>query len=130
MGPAVALAGVIIRTGNLLKTGERVLSGLMQRFGSLHFVSDNAGCFGQGPNPSVGNLITFGQFDVYVAIAPPFVYPQVVHVVEDPPCHLAARGRCTAHPASCEVMMTNLGPGAEAAAAGARGEGRPEGATS
>ena len=90
VGPAVVLAGVNIRMGNLLKTGERVLSGLMQRFGSLHFVFDNAGCFGQGPNPSVGNLITFGQFDIYVAIAPPFMYPQVVHVAEDRPCHLAA----------------------------------------
>ena len=86
VGPAVALAGVFIRTGNLLKTGERVLSGLMQRFGSQHQVFDNEGYFGQGPMPAIGNHFTFGTFDVYVAIAQPFVYPQVVHVAEDPPC--------------------------------------------
>ena len=65
----MALAGVFIRTGNLLKTGERVLSGLMQRFGSQHLVFDNVGCFSQGPMPAIGNLFTFGTFDVYVAIA-------------------------------------------------------------
>ena len=76
MGPAVALAGVFIRTGNLLNTGERVLSGLMQRFDSQYLVFDNAGCFSQGPMPAIGNHFTFGTFDVYVAIAQPFVYPK------------------------------------------------------
>ena len=99
VGPAVALAGVFIRTGNFLKSGERVLSGLMQRFGSLHFVHDNAGCFSQRPNPRNGNLVTFGEFEVYVAIAPPVVYPRVVHVAEDPPCHPAARGQRFTRPA-------------------------------
>jgi hypothetical protein len=76
VGPAAALAGVFIRTGNLLRSGERVLSGMFQRFGSLHFVDDNAGCFGQSPRPQGGNVISFGEFEVFVAIAPrPFVYP-------------------------------------------------------
>ena len=117
VGPAVALAGVFIRTGNLLKTGERVLSGLMQRFGSQHLVFDNAGCFGQGPMPAIGNHFTFGTFDVYVAITQPFVYPQVVHVAEDPPCHLTSRGRRPTRPVSYEVMMATLGPATEAEAA-------------
>ena len=77
VGPAAALAGVFIRTGNFLRSGERVLSGLMQRFGSLHFVHDNAGCFSQGPNPLNGNLVTFGDFKIYIAIAPrPYVTPK------------------------------------------------------
>ena len=122
VGPAVALAGVFIRTGNFLNTGERVLSGLMQRIDSHYLVFDTAGCFSQGPMPAIGNHFTFGTFDVYVAIAQPFVYPQVVHVAEDPPCHLAARGRRTARPVSCEVMMATLGPATEADATAAETE--------
>ena len=73
----MALAGVFIRTGNFLRSGERVLSGMMQRFNSLHFVHHNAGCFSQGPNPRNGNLITLNDFEVYVAITPrPYVYPE------------------------------------------------------
>ena len=89
----------------------------MQRFGSQHLVFDNAGCFSKGPMPAIGNHFTFGTFDVYVAIAQPFVYPQVVHVAEDPPCHLVAHGRRTTRPVSCEVMMATLGPATEADAA-------------
>src|SRR3954463_1471485 len=48
VGHGAALAGVFIRTGNLIGTGERVVSGLVQRLGALRFVSDNAGCFGTG----------------------------------------------------------------------------------
>ena len=70
VGPPAALAGVFIRTGNFLTSGERVLSGVMQRSGSLHLVHDNAGCFSRGPNPRNGNLIMFGDFEIYVAIAP------------------------------------------------------------
>ena len=40
---AAALAGVFIRTGALIASGERVLCGLVHRFGSLNVVSDNAG---------------------------------------------------------------------------------------
>src|SRR3954470_19055860 len=50
MGQKQVLDGVFIRTGNIIaKTGERVYSGLIQRFGALNFVSDNAGCFGTKP---------------------------------------------------------------------------------
>ena len=122
----MALAGVSIQTGNLLNTGERVLSGLMQRSGSQYLVFDNAGCFSQGPMPAIGNHFTFGAFDIYVAIAQPFVYPQVVHVAEDPPCHLAARGRRTDRPVSCEVMMAALDPANEAGAAAAEAEAAAE----
>ena len=99
----------------------------MQRIDSRYLVFDNAGCFSQGPMPAIGNHFTFGTFDVYVAIAPPtFVYPQVVHVAEDPPCHLTARGRRTARPVSCEVMMATLGPATEADAAAAEAEALAE----
>ena len=114
VGPVAALARVFIRTGNFLRSGKRVLSGMMQRFGSLHFVHDNAGCFSQGPAPCNGNLVTIGKFDVYVAIAPrPFVYPQAVHVAADPPAVIAARGRRSTRPASCEVMMIVVPPGTD-----------------
>src|SRR3954447_14784063 len=60
VGQPAALTGVFIRTGNLIGTGERVVSGLVQRLGALRFVSDNAGCFGNRPFPSKGQFITFG----------------------------------------------------------------------
>jgi hypothetical protein len=47
VAPAAAPAGIHIRTGFITTSGERVVSGLVQRLGSLDFVSDNAGNFGK-----------------------------------------------------------------------------------
>ncbi|KAM0919739.1 hypothetical protein ACQ4PT_007916 [Festuca glaucescens] len=110
--PHAALAGVFIRTGSVIATGERVVSGLVQRLGALDYVSDNAGDFRTGAFPRNGIFINFGVHRVYVSTVPANRYPDVVHVAADPPAVLAARGRCTAHPTSCEVMMA--GTGAEA----------------
>ena len=41
--------------------------GLVQRFGSLNVVNDNAGCFGSRPLPRNGCLIDFGALTVYIA---------------------------------------------------------------
>jgi hypothetical protein len=113
VGPAAALAGVFIRTGSVIaSTGERVVSGLVQRFGSLDFVSDNAGCFGNRPLPRSGSFINFSADKVYVVINTTCVYPVQVHVAADPPAIHAGRGRQTARCASVEVMMT--APGADA----------------
>ena len=64
VGPAAALAGVHIRAGILTVSGERVVSGLVQRLGSLDFVNDNAGGFaggfaGGGRFPKNGRIIEF-----------------------------------------------------------------------
>ena len=67
VGLTEALAGVFIRTGSLLASGERVVCGLVHRFGALNFISDNAGCFGDRPLPRNGCLIMFGAYEVYVA---------------------------------------------------------------
>ena len=61
VGPAAALAGVFIRTGSFIASGERVLCGLVHRFDSLNVVSDNAGCFGSRPLPRNGCLIEVGR---------------------------------------------------------------------
>lgn len=107
VGPAAALACVFIRTGSIIASGERVVSGLVHRLGSLNFVVDNAGCFGSRPLPRNGCLIHFGTYEVYVATKFVCRYPEQVHVAEDPPAVCAARGRRTARPVSCaEVMMT------------------------
>jgi hypothetical protein len=67
MGPAATLAGVFIRTGSVVaSTGERVVSGLVQRLRALKFASDNAGCFGTRPFSRNGRFITFGAHEVYV----------------------------------------------------------------
>ena len=109
VGQAAALAGVFIRTGSLIATGERVVSGLVQRLGALDYVSDNASDFSTGAFPRNDVFINFGIHRVYVGTVPANRYPDVVHVAADPPAVLAARGRCTARPASCEVMMTGMG---------------------
>src|SRR4051794_25620430 len=70
VGPAVVLARVKIRTGNLLGTGERVMSGLMQRSGSQHLLFDNTGRLRQAPSiPPIGFRIIFGTVDVLFAVA-------------------------------------------------------------
>jgi len=130
VGPAAALAGVEIRTGSVIaSSGERVVSGLVQRFGSLDFVSDNLGCFGSMPFPRGGSFINFGAHQVYVAVRAAPVYPEKVHVAADPPAMRgAARGRLTASPvSSAEVLMT--APGADAGGGGAGKLGMPAKAT-
>src|SRR3954471_11992773 len=66
MGPAPVLAGVKIRTGNFIHTGERVVSGLVQRFDLWDYVSDNAGSFRKKAPPRNGVSINLGTHRVYV----------------------------------------------------------------
>ena len=117
VGPAATLAGVHIRTGNLLPSGERVVSGQMAYFGNLRFFVDNAGCVSNssGALPLNGCIIVFGDFEVYVATTRHRAFPDDVHVAADPPAHFAARGRRNDRPASCEVMC--LAPGETGTAA-------------
>ena len=93
VGPAAALAGVSIRTGSIIASGERVVCGLVLRLGSLNFISNNAGCFGSRPFPRNGCLINFGEHQVYVATEVVCEYPERVHVAADPPAVCAVRGR-------------------------------------
>ena len=80
VGPAAALAGVVIQTGSILASGERVLSGLAQQFGSLCFVEDNTGCFGGRPLPANGTILSFGELQFFVATELPREYPATVLV--------------------------------------------------
>jgi len=70
-----AAAGVTLRTGPL-RTGVRVATGLVTTFGSLHFVDDNTGCFGDDDLPEDGTIMEFGEHRVFVALIPE--YPAVV----------------------------------------------------
>ena len=81
MAPTVglaALAGVKIRTGNFIGTGERIVSGLVQRFGALDYDSDNAGCFGTRPLPRNGVFVKLGVHKVYVAVDVSCIHPRRV----------------------------------------------------
>src|SRR3954470_986822 len=99
------------------------MSGVMYRSGSQHLLLDNTGRLRYEPLiPPIGFRITFSTIDVLFAVAPPSVYPRVVHDAEDPPCYKAARGRRTDRPESCEVMATP-GPATEADAAEVEAEG-------
>ncbi|XP_051178949.1 uncharacterized protein [Lolium perenne] len=104
VGPSASSAGVFIRTGLTTTTGERVASGLIWRFGSLDYVSDNAGCFADRPFPAGGSIISFGGHDVYVAIVAPPRYPrQVLRCASPPPG--AGASSVPASPAVVQVMM-------------------------
>jgi hypothetical protein len=61
------LGGVFIQTGFVIAaSGVRMVSGLVQRLGSLSFISDNAGCLGGRPFPRDGRIVSFGSHEVYV----------------------------------------------------------------
>jgi hypothetical protein len=77
VGQIDALAGVFIRTGSVIaSSGERVVSGLVQRLGSLGFITDNAGCFGGRPFPRNGRIISFSSHEVYVGTERACRYPE------------------------------------------------------
>src|SRR3954471_24921370 len=85
MGPAPVLAGVKIRTGNFIHTGERVVSGLVQRFDLWDYVRDNAGSFRRKAPPRNGVFIKLGTHKVYVGVDNSCIYPhQVVDAGETP----------------------------------------------
>ena len=95
--------------GPVLASGERVVSGLVQRLSALDYVSDNASNFSTGAFPRNGVFINFGVRRVYAGTVPANRYPDVVHVAADPPAVLAARGRRTVRPTSCEMLMAGMG---------------------
>jgi hypothetical protein len=105
MGQIDMLGGVFIRMGSVIAaSGVRVISGLIQRLGSLSFISDNTGCLGGQPFPRDGQILSFGSHEVYVGTER--VCREEVLVVADPPLHrLAHAGRST-HPVElAKVMM-------------------------
>jgi hypothetical protein len=99
------LGGVFIRTGSMIAaSGVRVVSGLVQRLGSLSFISDNAGCLGGRPFPRDGWIMSFGSHKVYVGTER--VCRKKELVAADPPSHLPAHAGRSARPIeSAEVMM-------------------------
>src|SRR4051812_50089524 len=84
MGLAAVLAGVKIRTRNFINTGERVVSGLVQRFDIWDYVSDDAGSFGARPPLRNGVFINLGAHKIYVGVDTSYVYPRQVFLAGDP----------------------------------------------
>jgi hypothetical protein len=99
------LGKVFIRTGSVIAaSGVRVVSGLVQRLGTLSFISDNAGCLGGRPFPRDGRIMSFGSHEVYVGTKS--VCREKVLVAADPPSHMLAHAGRSARPVeSAEVMM-------------------------
>jgi hypothetical protein len=122
------LGGVFIRMGSVISAlGVRVVSGLVQRVGSLSFITDNAGCLGGRPFPRDGWIMSFGSHEVYVGIER--VCREEVLVAADPPSHqLAHAGRSARSVESAEVMMagTSVPPAEGAGKAAAVGDTPPE----
>jgi hypothetical protein len=76
VGQIDVLAGVFIQTGSeIASSGEHVVSSLVQRLGSLNFISDNVGCLGGRPFPRNGRIITFDSHEVYVGTKRACRYP-------------------------------------------------------
>jgi hypothetical protein len=121
VGQIDALTRVFIWTGSVIASSqERVVSGLVQRLGSLSFVTDNAGCFGGRPFPRNGQIISFGSHEVYVGTERACRYPEQVLVAADPPSHMLARAGRSGRPTEyVEVMMT--GPAAPLAGGASKG---------
>jgi hypothetical protein len=122
MGPAAALAGVHIRAGLLIISGERMVSGLVYRLGSLDFIDDNDGCFSNGGKfPKNGRIIKFGSHRVYLGTVPVRQYLSPVLVAPDPP--RSARGLrngCAA--GSVEVLVVGVADADKEAAAEGAGQ--------
>jgi hypothetical protein len=103
--------------------------GLIQRLGSLSFISDNAGCLSGWPFPRDGRIMSFGSHEVYVGTES--VCREKVLVAADPPSHrLAHAGRSARSVESAEMMMAGTSvPSAEdagKAAAAAAADTPPE----
>jgi hypothetical protein len=123
------LAGVFSRTGSVIASSrQHVVSGLVQRLGSLSFITDNAGCFGSRPFPRNSRIISFGSHEVYMGTERACRYPEQVLVAVDPPSHMLARAGRSARPVeSAEVMMTGpVAPPAGGADKGATADVPPE----
>jgi hypothetical protein len=121
------LGGVFIRTGSVIAaSGMRVVSSLVQRLGSLSFISDNVGCLGGRPFPRDGRIMSFGSHEVYVGTES--VCREKVLVAADPPSHrLAHAGRSARPVESAEVMMAGTSvPSADGAGKGAAADTPPE----
>jgi hypothetical protein len=105
VGQINMLGGVFIRTGSVIAaSGVRVVSGLVQRLGSLSFISDNVGCLGGRPFPRNGRIMSFGSHEVYVGTES--VCREQVLVPADPPSHMLAHIERSARPVeSVDVMM-------------------------
>jgi hypothetical protein len=118
MGQIDMLGGVFIRTGSVIVAfGERMVSGLVQRLGSLSFITDNAGCLAGQPFPRDSQIISFSYHEVYVGTKRVCKYLKQVLLAADPPSHLLAHTGRSAHPVeSAEVMMvgTAVLPAADA----------------
>ncbi|KAK1670554.1 hypothetical protein QYE76_058713 [Lolium multiflorum] len=113
---AQALGRSSYSAGLLTISGERVVSGLVQRLGSLDFVNDNTGCFSNGGKfPKNGSIIEFGSLRVYYGTVPE--RQCLSPVAPDPPRSVLRSGHAAG---SVEVMVVGTaGTGKEAAAEGA-----------
>src|SRR3954468_20574377 len=117
VGPTAVLAGVMIRTGNFINTGERVVSGLVRRFGLCDYVSNNAGSFRGKTPPCNGVFISLGGHRVYVGVDISGIYPHQVVVAGEPPLSAASHPR-GAHPVDSVKVMVAVGVQAGVAATG------------
>jgi hypothetical protein len=81
VGQRAAATGVKFRSGPSSALGEKVASGLVWRFGTFDYISDNLAYFKDGLSDS-GSFLNVGSHRFYVA--KPF--PEEVTDVLDPLC--------------------------------------------
>ena len=118
MGPLRAPTGVLFWTGPL-PIGERVVHGLIIRFGGIEFLNDNASHLAVAPLPTDGCIIHFGEHRVYVAVIPD-EYPSEVLTISDSLPVAAGASSPTDVDDLCsrmEVIMASIFAGSHANAA-------------
>ena len=69
------VAGDLLWTGPFIDSTERVVSGLVHRFGPLDFVSDNTGVFADSSFVEGGCVVPIGGLLIYMATVVPDEYP-------------------------------------------------------
>ena len=64
------VTGALPRTGPFIDSPARVVSGLVQRFGRLDFISDTTGALGGLLAAPSGCVVPFGDVLVFMAVVP------------------------------------------------------------
>ncbi|KAE8766403.1 hypothetical protein D1007_62378 [Hordeum vulgare] len=85
MGPAATLAEVTFRAGPFTLSGERVVHGLVMRYGALDCINDNACRLEDADFPVDGSIIAFDSHHVYLTVVTDSYPTEVLTCDELPP---------------------------------------------
>src|SRR3954464_1305266 len=95
VGPAAVLDGVMIRTGNFINTGDRIVSGLVRRLDLCDYVSDNAGSFkGKKPRATASSSTWACTRSTSALTSPAFILTKLLLQEHHPLAPQTVRAEC------------------------------------